>query len=143
MSKIDLHQVERILSTHSHRKKRVRPFLNRSAVAMILQQDESELRILMIKRAERDGDPWSGHMAFPGGRMDPIDRHGHDVAIRETEEETSLLIDEKWMMGDGKPVRSRDQSERGNVFFLARPPQKDILEDIGKNVFWTKHSLDL
>ena len=46
----------------------------------------------MIKRAERDGDPWSGHMAFPGGRMDPGDRHGFDVAVRETEEEIGLTL---------------------------------------------------
>jgi hypothetical protein len=79
---------------------------------------------------------------LPGGKRH-LGETSFECAVRETEEETSLLIDETWMIGDGKPVRSRDQSERGNVFFLARPPQKDILEDIGKNVFWTKHSLDL
>jgi 8-oxo-dGTP pyrophosphatase MutT (NUDIX family) len=59
---------------------------------MILQELQGEVRILMIKRAERDGDPWSGHMAFPGGRMDPGDRHGFDVAVRETEEEIGLTL---------------------------------------------------
>ena len=48
----------------------MRRLQKRSAVAMILQVREGELHILMIKRAEREGDPWSGHMAFPGGRMD-------------------------------------------------------------------------
>ena len=80
------------MSRHKHRKKMVRPLLNRSAVALILREDESGLRILMIKRAERDGDPWSGHMAFPGGRMDSVDRHGYDVAVRETEEEIGLTL---------------------------------------------------
>ncbi len=50
------------------------------------------MRILMIKRAECDGDPWSGHMAFPGGQMDSVDRHGFDVAVRETEEEIGLSL---------------------------------------------------
>jgi 8-oxo-dGTP pyrophosphatase MutT (NUDIX family) len=59
---------------------------------MILQELQGDLRILMIKRAERDGDPWSGHMAFPGGRMDRGDRHGFDVAVRETEEEIGLTL---------------------------------------------------
>ncbi len=64
--------------------------MKRSSVAMILQVRDGELHILMIKRAEREGDPWSGHMAFPGGRMDPEDRNGYAVALRETEEEVGL-----------------------------------------------------
>ena len=59
---------------------------------MILQESQENTHILMIKRAKRDGDPWSGHMAFPGGRMDPTDRHGFDVARRETEEEIGLSL---------------------------------------------------
>ena len=66
--------------------------MKRSAVAMILQVREGELHILMIKRAEREGDPWSGHMAFPGGRMDKGDANGIAVAVRETEEEVGLTL---------------------------------------------------
>ena len=66
--------------------------MKRSAVAMILQLHDGELHILMIKRAEREGDPWSGHMAFPGGRMDPGDAHGYAVAVRETAEEVGLAL---------------------------------------------------
>jgi len=66
--------------------------MKRSAVAMILQVRAGELHILMIKRAEREGDPWSGHMAFPGGRMDPGDAHGFAVAVRETAEEVGLEL---------------------------------------------------
>ena len=66
--------------------------MKRSAVAMILQVQAGELHILMIKRAERKGDPWSGHMAFPGGRMDREDRNGFAAAVRETEEEVGLTL---------------------------------------------------
>jgi len=66
--------------------------MKRSAVAMILQVRTGELHILMIKRADREGDPWSGHMAFPGGRMDKADAHGYAVAVRETEEEVGLCL---------------------------------------------------
>lgn len=59
---------------------------------MILQVRDGELHILMIKRAEREGDPWSGHMAFPGGRMDEVDANGYAVAVRETEEEVGLCL---------------------------------------------------
>ncbi len=70
----------------------MRRLQKRSAVAMILQVRNGELHILMIKRADREGDPWSGHMAFPGGRMDKTDAHGYAVAVRETAEEVGLIL---------------------------------------------------
>jgi 8-oxo-dGTP pyrophosphatase MutT (NUDIX family) len=87
-----LQLIETELSRHSPGKKLLRPLMKRSAVAMILQLHDGELHILMIKRAEREGDPWSGHMAFPGGRMDPGDANGFSVAVRETEEEVGLSL---------------------------------------------------
>ena len=74
--------------------------MKRSAVALILQVRDGELHILMIKRAEREGDPWSGHMAFPGGRKDPGDVNGFACAVRETDEEIGLqLLDEDLCIG--------------------------------------------
>ena len=55
-----------------------------AAVAAILRQAPSGLEVLFIKRAERDGDPWSGHMAFPGGRREPHDSDLYSTALRET-----------------------------------------------------------
>lgn len=69
--------------------------MRRSAVALILQLRNGELHILMIKRAEREGDTWSGHMAFPGGRKEPGDRNGFYCAVRETEEEVGLQLGEE------------------------------------------------
>jgi len=87
-----LQLLEARLGEHRPGKKRLRPFRKRSAVAMILQVREGELCILMIKRAERRGDPWSGHMAFPGGRMEKADANGFEVALRETSEEVGLEL---------------------------------------------------
>jgi 8-oxo-dGTP pyrophosphatase MutT (NUDIX family) len=87
-----LQLIETRLSDHSPARKLLRRLMKRSAVAMILQVRQGELHILMIKRAEREGDPWSGHMAFPGGRMDKTDAHGYAVAVRETEEEVGLSL---------------------------------------------------
>jgi 8-oxo-dGTP pyrophosphatase MutT (NUDIX family) len=44
----------------------------------------------MIKRAEHESDPWSGHVACPGGRKEPGDRDLEQTAIRETWEETGV-----------------------------------------------------
>ena len=46
--------------------------------------------MLFIERAQRLGDPWSGHMAFPGGRREPGDPHLRAAAERETREEVGL-----------------------------------------------------
>ena len=63
-----------------------------AAVAAILRapQDGHEAEILLIRRAERAGDPWSGHMAFPGGRREPADPSLYYTALRETMEEVGL-----------------------------------------------------
>ena len=89
-----LQLIETRLSKHKPGRKLWRPLMKRSAVAMILQLRNGGLQVLMIKRADRVGDPWSGQMAFPGGRMDPDDKHGYAVAVRETHEEVGLLLTE-------------------------------------------------
>lgn len=48
--------------------------------------------LLLIRRATHPGDPWSGDMAFPGGRQDPGDPSLLHTAIRETEEEVALPL---------------------------------------------------
>lgn len=62
-----------------------------AAIALVLRPSSAgEPELLMIKRAEHEQDPWSGHIACPGGRMDPGDRDLEHTAIRETWEETGI-----------------------------------------------------
>lgn len=68
-----------------------RPEHREAAVALLLRPRE-QLEILLIKRAERDTDPWSGHMALPGGRREPGDADLVTTAFRETEEETGVPL---------------------------------------------------
>lgn len=61
----------------------------RAAVSLVLRGG-SELEVLLIKRAAHERDPWSGHMALPGGRREPADRDLVETAVRETREETGV-----------------------------------------------------
>jgi len=63
-----------------------------AAVAVVWSQTEPE-SVLLMRRAERDGDPWSGHWSFPGGHIDPEDSDLLHTALRELREECSLDVD--------------------------------------------------
>src|SRR5256885_7989424 len=63
-----------------------------AAVSLVLVEGAEGAEILLIKRAERPGDPWSGQIAFPGGRRDPRDRDLVGTAMRETREETGVEL---------------------------------------------------
>ncbi|MEQ9620296.1 MAG: CoA pyrophosphatase [Deltaproteobacteria bacterium] len=61
-----------------------------AAVMLILRESGEELSILFIKRPESDRDAFSGHVAFPGGKMAEGDKSKLDTAIRETHEEIGV-----------------------------------------------------
>ena len=61
-----------------------------AAVALVLLEGPQGLEILLIRRAERADDPWSGQIALPGGRYNVGDQGLEATAIRETREETGV-----------------------------------------------------
>lgn len=64
-----------------------------ASVALIIRVHEDRgLEILMIERSHREGDPWSGHMAFPGGKKEKNDYDSADTATREVFEEIGLHL---------------------------------------------------
>ncbi len=67
-----------------------------AAVAVLLHRGET----LLMKRIERDDDPWSGDISFPGGRLVESDSDLLDTALRELREEAGIIL----RRGDGYPV---------------------------------------
>jgi len=85
-----------------------------AAVALILRQgDNGELEMLYIERAQRDEDPWSGQMAFPGGRAQTSDPDLAATAAREVNEEIGMEL--------GEPIGRLDDLVGG------RPPDYGVL----------------
>lgn len=62
----------------------------RAAVAMVIAPEDDGLHCLLIKRAQHPLDPWSGHMAFPGGRHERGVESLDETAVRETLEEVGI-----------------------------------------------------
>lgn len=70
-----------------------------AAVAAVFRVVDDAPELLFIKRAHREGDPWSGHMAFPGGRHEPQDPSLEHTAVRETMEELALDLTAGRLLG--------------------------------------------
>jgi 8-oxo-dGTP pyrophosphatase MutT (NUDIX family) len=105
------------------------PGLIWAAVAVVLA-DRAEPGgpvLLLIRRAERAGDPWSGHMGLPGGRRDPGDPDLLTTAIREVLEEVGVRLAPEHLLGTLDDVAPRTPvlppvAVRPFVFALPEPP---------------------
>ena len=99
-----------------------------AAVALVLAPaGDGAPQALLIRRAEREGDPWSGHVALPGGRREPADLDLLTTARRETREETGVDLDAALYLGqldDLHPTRGIRPPivVRPYVFAFARKP---------------------
>ncbi len=117
------------------------PF-HEAAVALVLHPVGGGLEALFIKRATREGDPWSGQIALPGGRRDVDEPTLLLTAIRETYEEIGLdLATDGVLLGELDELRPRSPLlppvvVRPFVFAVAERPAFVLSEEVA-DVFWT------
>ncbi len=71
----------------------------RAAVAALVHDDPAGARVLLMKRIEREGDPWSGHISLPGGGYQTGDVDLQRTAVRETMEELGVDLDQTRFIG--------------------------------------------
>jgi 8-oxo-dGTP pyrophosphatase MutT (NUDIX family) len=96
-----------------------------AAVAAVLAPGARGAEILLIERAHRAGDRWSGQIALPGGRRDAADRDTFDTAVRETSEEVGLSLPVEHHLGrltDQLPSMSGGLVVAAHVFALPDLP---------------------
>ena len=101
---LNVDEIRTAIQKRPHEPAAFRPDPSHAGVAMILAGDDNNLDACFIRRAERDGDPWSGQVAFPGGRAGPGDQDAQSVAERETFEEIGLTLERHHLIGP-LPIR--------------------------------------
>lgn len=88
-----------------------------AAVAALLRElpGVGGAELFFIRRAEHPGDPWSGHIAFPGGRRDPEDESLLATAIRETREEVGIELSGARLLGRLPDVPAFVRTKRASL----------------------------
>jgi 8-oxo-dGTP pyrophosphatase MutT (NUDIX family) len=123
------------------------PKARRAAVAILIRVGVSgEPELFFIQRAEYEGDPWSGHVAFPGGREEPQDESLADTAMRETLEETQIDLrtcaELVGKLDDLHPRTIRLPAVVVSPYvFLVQGEPEPVLSDEVANCFWVPLSI--
>ena len=107
-----VNEIRSALEGRQHKPAKFKATSRQASVAMILSGRERDLEVCFIRRAERVGDPWSGQVAFPGGKADSSDSDAHSVAERETHEEVGLKLTATHRVG---PLPTRQVATRNLV----------------------------
>jgi 8-oxo-dGTP pyrophosphatase MutT (NUDIX family) len=87
---VDMEWVRRAFGARETDASSPAPAGRHAVVAAILRDSPEGAEVLLIRRAEHELDPWSGHMALPGGHVDASDASLVATAVREISEEVGL-----------------------------------------------------
>ena len=107
----------------------------KASVAVVLNTVNEKPNVLFIKRTENPGDSYSGHVAFPGGKMSEADSNPLDTAVRETVEEVGINLNDNSIcigrLDDLKPLNPNGPKFIVSPFLFIL--QNDIIVEINKD----------
>jgi len=129
------------LGHHKLQKQYVAGRRTRAAVAMIVREVPEDLEILFIERASDAQDPWSGHLAFPGGKVEPGEQ-ARQAAERETREEIGLVLESELYLGRMSDIVGVNLPVRVSCFAYAAVSSaiQPVVNREVRDVFWTRLS---
>jgi 8-oxo-dGTP pyrophosphatase MutT (NUDIX family) len=136
-----LGEIAEQFNRHTHQKQYVSGLRTRAAVAMIMRELSDDLEILFIERATDDRDPWSGHLAFPGGKVEQGEQ-ARQAAERETREEIGLDLDYERYLGRMSDIVGANLPVRVSCFAYATISTAihPVVNHEVRDVFWVKLS---
>ncbi len=109
-----------------------------AAVGILVKPTNTDVEFFLVKRAEVDDDPWSGDMAFPGGKKNLQDQTLVDTAVREVREETSIDLTDKEVLGFMEPVYSavrRTLAVQPVIFVFNEYPEVTLNYELTKYIW--------
>jgi 8-oxo-dGTP pyrophosphatase MutT (NUDIX family) len=113
----------------------------RASVAMILHQSANDVEILFIQRASHDLDPWSGHIAFPGGKLEEGELE-RQAACRETLEEIGIDLEQGHYLGRLSDIVGTNLPVRVSccMFGVDRLRFQPVMNEEVRDLFWVSLS---
>lgn len=138
---LSLHSVEQRLAAHTPSRSHT-VLERRAAVSILLRYRGDDPDVLLMRRIERKGDPWSGQVSLPGGGADKTDGNIMATAIRETQEEVGLDLNTcARPLGRLDPIRPvpRGINLPLNItpfIFVQTQEATIVVGDEAQNTFW-------
>jgi 8-oxo-dGTP pyrophosphatase MutT (NUDIX family) len=129
------------LGSRTWQKQLVEGRRTRAAVALILRELPGDLEVLFIERATHSLDPWSGHLAFPGGKVEAGEQ-ARQAAERETREEIGLDLEREQYLGRMSDIVGANLPVRVSCFAygINTPGLEPVVNDEVRDVFWVRLS---
>lgn len=118
----------------------------RAGVALIVKALGKDLSVLFIQRALREDDPWSGHIAFPGGHHERSDTDVLQTVVRETKEEVGITLESSDCVSQLPFERPYTSDQRTDlvvlpyVFVLTHEPDLSLNHEVSE-VIWVPLAL--
>ena len=130
MTLLKMENIQASIESHAPRILPDKEKTRHAAVSVVLRDAGEHTQALFILRAKQEGDPWSGHMAFPGGHHETDDFSLRHTAERETLEEIGLdLVSHGQYLGQIDPVQANPRGSDVEMVvtpFVYALTQKDV-----------------